>query len=87
MVGSDGVPNDEHPHPRLWGTFPRILSHYVRKKKLLTLENAIHKMSGLSASTFQLRDRGFIRSGYFADIVIFNPDSITDRATYKIPKR
>ena len=85
MVGSDGLPNDSHPHPRLWGTFPRVLGHYVREKKLLDLELAVHKMTGLSADTFRLSDRGFIHPGNFADIVVFDPASIKDTATFDHP--
>jgi N-acyl-D-aspartate/D-glutamate deacylase len=86
MIGSDGLPHDKHPHPRLWGTFPRVLGYYVREKKLLSLALAIHKMTGLSASTFQLSDRGSIENGKFADIVVFNPTLIRDNASFERPK-
>lgn len=85
MIGSDGLPNDPRPHPRLWGTFPRVLGHYVRVEPLLPLETAIHKMTGLPASLFGIRERGMIRPGSFADLVVFEPDKIRDNATYQNP--
>ena len=87
MIGSDGLPHDSHPHPRLWGTFPRVLGHYCREAGLFTLEEAVHKMTGLSAETFGLKDRGVVREGAFADLVVFDPDSIADRATFENPKQ
>ena len=86
MIGSDGLPGSGKPHPRLWGTFPRVLGRYVREKNLLSLEQAIHKMSGLSATTFGIKQRGFIRTGYFADLVIFDSELITDTATFEEPE-
>ena len=86
MVGSDGLPHDTFPHPRLWGAFPRVLGHYTRDRKLFPLETAVHKMSGLSASRFGLHDRGLVRPGYAADLVVFDPDRVADRATFKDPK-
>lgn len=85
MIGSDGLPHDTHPHPRLWGTFPRVLGHYCREEKLFSLEQAVHKMTGLSAGNFNLTDRGEVREGAFADLVIFNADSIIDTATFEQP--
>jgi N-acyl-D-aspartate/D-glutamate deacylase len=85
MVGSDGLPSMSHPHPRLWGTFPRVLAHYVREQKLLSLEQAVHKMTGLSARTFGLNQRGNIKEGYKADLVLFDPDRIKDTATFQDP--
>lgn len=85
MIGSDGLPCDPHPHPRLWGSFPRVLGHYAREKQLFSLSTAIHKMTGLSANTFRLRDRGLIRPGYYADLVLFNADTVTDSATFLEP--
>ena len=85
MIGSDGLPHDRHPHPRLWGTFPRVLGHYARDHKLFPLETAIHKMTGLTARVFGLKDRGVIREGAFADLVLFDPRTIIDRATYDDP--
>lgn len=87
MIGSDGLPHDEHPHPRLWGTFPRVLGHYVREIGLFPLEEAIRKMTGLSAAQFGLQDRGVLRVGAHADLVLFDPATIIDRATFEQPKQ
>ena len=86
MIGSDGLPHDQHPHPRLWGTFPRVLGHYSRDLGLFSLETAVHKMSGLSARQFRLEDRGEIRAGAYADIVVFDAATIRDAATFEQPK-
>ena len=85
MIGSDGLPNDPHPHPRLWGTFPRVLGHYVRDEKLFSLEEAIHKMTGLSAARFRIAERGAIKPKLFADLVVIDPEEIRDTATYENP--
>jgi N-acyl-D-aspartate/D-glutamate deacylase len=85
MIGSDGLPHDKHPHPRLWGTFPRILGHYVREIGLFSLEQAIHKMTGLTAARFGLANRGLLREGYAADLVLFDAAKIKDTATYENP--
>ena len=85
MVGSDGLPNDPHPHPRLWGTFPKVLGHYCREEKLFPLAEAIHKMTGMSAKRYNLQGRGEIRVGAFADLVLFNPNTIKDTATFEDP--
>jgi N-acyl-D-amino-acid deacylase len=85
MIGSDGLPHDEHPHPRLWGTFPRVLGHYCRDLKLFSLEEAVRRMTGYSAETFGLIDRGIIKPGAFADITIFDEDTVLDRATFDKP--
>jgi N-acyl-D-amino-acid deacylase len=87
MVGSDGLPHDRMPHPRLWGAFPRVLGHYARDLGLFSLETAVHRMTGLSAAQFRLRDRGILQPGAFADIVIFNADTILDQATFEAPTR
>lgn len=87
MIGSDGLPHDEHPHPRLWGTFPRILGHYVREVGLLTLEDAVHRMTGLTAGQFGLADRGLLKPGAYADLVLFDPETVIDRATFEAPKQ
>ncbi len=87
MVGSDGLPEDRHPHPRLWGTFPRVLGHYVRERGVLRLEDAIHRMTGRSAQVFGLRDRGQVRVGARADICVFDPRTVSDTATYEAPTR
>jgi N-acyl-D-amino-acid deacylase len=86
MIGSDGLPHDDHPHPRLWGTFPRVLGHYAREVGLFPLETAVHKMTGLSAKTFRLDRRGVLAKGNFADLVVFDPETVIDRATYERPK-
>jgi len=85
MVGSDGLPEDPLPHPRLWGAFPRVLGHYCRERKLFSLETAVHKMTGLSASRFALDERGLIRLGYWADLVLFDAATIRDNATFHAP--
>ena len=86
MVGSDGIPGDRHPHPRLWGTFPRVLGKYSREMELFPLEEAIYKMTGKSASVFGLENRGTIDIGNYADLVIFNPSTVIDKASYQSPK-
>ena len=86
MIGSDGLPHDEHPHPRLWGTFPRVLGHYVRDVKLFTLEEAVRRMTALPAAQFGLKDRGSLRPGACADLVLFDPATIADTATFDQPK-
>jgi len=87
MIGSDGLPNDPRPHPRLWGTFPRVLGRYSREEKLIPLVEAIHKMTGMPAQRFGLAQRGLIREGFAADLVLFNPDTIVDTATFSDPVR
>ena len=87
MIGSDGLPNDPRPHPRLWGTFPRVLGRYSRDEKLFPLPEAIRKMTGLPAQRFGLAGRGFIRKGYAADLVLFDPETIIDTATFSDPIR
>jgi N-acyl-D-amino-acid deacylase len=74
-------------HPRGWGSYPRILGHYVRDLRLMPLEFAIHKMTGLPASNVGLKERGLIRNGYFADITIFDPKTVIDRATFENPNQ
>lgn len=86
MIGSDGLPHDTHPHPRLWGTFPRVLGHYARELGLFTMEEAIRRMTALTAKRLGLRDRGVVREGAFADIVVFDPKTVIDRATFAVPK-
>jgi len=85
MIGSDGLPHDEFPHPRLWATFPRVLGHYSRTLKLFPLEQAVHKMTGLTARTFGLPDRGVLRPGAFADITLFDPATVDEAATFEQP--
>jgi len=85
MIGSDGLPHDSHPHPRLWGTFPRVLGHYVRDVGLFSLEEAVRRMTSLPASRFGLSGRGRLSPGAYADIVVFDADAIADRATFDDP--
>jgi N-acyl-D-amino-acid deacylase len=85
MIGSDGLPHDTHPHPRLWGTFARVLGHYCRQEKLFPLEEAVRKMTGLPALRFRLKDRGRIAPGAFADITVFDPATVIDRASFEAP--
>jgi N-acyl-D-amino-acid deacylase len=75
------------PHPRLWGAFPRVLGHYSRDERLFPLTTAIHKMTGLSAARFQLADRGLVKVGYFADLVLFDPQTVRDVASFSDPKQ
>ena len=82
MVGSDGLPHDAIPHPRLWGTFPRVLGHYSRDLKLFPLETAVRKMTGLTARNFGLTDRGEIRVGAWADLTLFDPATVIDAASF-----
>ena len=87
MIGSDGLPNDPMPHPRLWGAFPRVLGHYSRDKQLFPLTVAVHKMTGMSAARFQLADRGLVKCGYYADLVLFDPETVRDVASFSDPQR
>ena len=87
MIGSDGLPHDTHPHPRLWGTFPRVIGRYARDLGLFPVETAIHKMTGFPARVFKLEGRGRIAEGAYADLVVFDPQTIIDRATYDDPKQ
>ena len=87
MVGSDGIPDlGGRPHPRLYGTFPRVLAHYVRDEHVLTLEEAVRRMTSLSCDRFGLADRGRVVEGNFADLVLFDPDTVVDNATYDEPQ-
>ena len=85
MVGSDGLPHDAAPHPRLWGTFPRVLGHYSRELGLFPLETAVHKMTGLTARTFGLPDRGVVREGAYADLTVFDAGKVGEAATFAQP--
>jgi N-acyl-D-amino-acid deacylase len=82
-ICSDGTLSGAHPRGR--GAFTKVLRHYVRERKLLTLEEAVHKMTGLSAAHVGIADRGVIRPGAYADLVLFDPDTVADRATYEDP--
>lgn len=88
MIGSDGRltrPGEGSAHPRAYGTFPRVLGRYSRDLKLFPLETAVHKMTGLSAARLSLRERGVLRVGNFADVVVFDPATVADRATFAEP--
>jgi N-acyl-D-amino-acid deacylase len=85
MIGSDGLPQDASPHPRLWGSFPRVLGHYGRSLGLFPLEKAVHKMTGLTAKNFGLANRGVLKEGAFADLALFNAGTIDAAATYEQP--
>jgi N-acyl-D-amino-acid deacylase len=85
MIGSDGLPHDAFPHPRLWGTFPRVLGHYARDLGLFSMESAVAKMTGHTASVFGLVDRGVLREGAYADLVLFDPATVRDKADFDSP--
>ena len=82
-----GLLGEEHPHPRAYGTFPRVLRKYVREDKLLSLEGAIRKMTALPAQKMRLADRGVLKAGIWADVVVFDPDTVTDKATFEAPNQ
>ena len=86
MIGTDGIGAGSRPHPRLYGTYPRILGRYVREEALLPLETAIYKMTGMPAAKFNLPGRGAIEEGAVADLVVFDPATVIDLATYEDPK-
>jgi N-acyl-D-aspartate/D-glutamate deacylase len=81
----DGIYSQEKSHPRAWGSAPRILGHYVREEKLLTLEEAVRKMTSLPASRMRLADRGILIPGMAADVVAFDPAAVRERSTYADP--
>jgi N-acyl-D-amino-acid deacylase len=94
MIGSDSIPlyageGDKagKPHPRTYGTFPRVLGEYAREQKLFSLETAVHKMTGMCAQRLRLRDRGFVGEGYAADLAVFDPLRVRDEATFAEPHR
>jgi N-acyl-D-amino-acid deacylase len=87
MIGSDGLPHDSYPHPRLWGTFPRVLGHYARDLRLFSMEEAVRKMTGHTASVFGMADRGVIRAKAYADLVLFDPGTVRDASTYDAPTK
>jgi N-acyl-D-amino-acid deacylase len=85
MIGSDGLPHDAAPHPRLWGSFARVLGHYARGLNLFPLETAVYKMTGLTAKTFGLQDRGVLKPGAYADITVFDAGTVDEAATFARP--
>ena len=86
MIGTDGIPAGSKPHPRAWGTYARILGRYVRDEGVISLPDAIYKMSGMPADKFQLTGRGVVKESAFADLVVFDPSTVIDTATYEDPK-
>jgi N-acyl-D-aspartate/D-glutamate deacylase len=89
-VGSDGTAvnpdtSTSHPHPRYYGTFPRVLGRYAREEKLLTLEDAVRKMTSANAAKIHVYDRGLLRPGQWADVTVFDPRTVADRATFEKP--
>jgi N-acyl-D-aspartate/D-glutamate deacylase len=94
MIGSDSIPlyagdgdRPGKPHPRTYGTFPRVLGEYARERKLFTLESAVHKMTGMPAARLGLADRGVLREGAFADLTVIDPATVRDESTYAEPHR
>jgi N-acyl-D-amino-acid deacylase len=87
MIGSDGIALGASPHPRLWGTFPRVLGRYSRELKLFPLETAVWKMTGLTAHNFGLDGRGCVAVGACADLVLFDAATVADVATYEDPQQ
>ena len=88
MIASDGrlvEPGDGHPHPRWYGTFPRVLGVYSREKKVIPLEVAIQKMTMMPADRLGLKERGRLKENTFADIVVFNPETVADKSTFQNP--
>jgi len=87
MIGSDGIPSlgESKTHPRMTSTFPRVLGRYVREKGVLSLENAVQKMTSLPAQTFRLKNKGMLKQGLDADITLFDPATISDKGTYQDP--
>jgi dihydroorotase/N-acyl-D-amino-acid deacylase len=81
----EGILSRTHPHPRAYGTFPRILRKYVREEKRLTLEDAIRKFSALPAQRMRIGDRDVLKVGMWADVVVLDPETVTDRATFAEP--
>jgi dihydroorotase/N-acyl-D-amino-acid deacylase len=83
----EGILGQSHPHPRAYGTFPRILAKYVREEKVLTLEDAIRKFTALPAQRMRLTDRGVLKAGMWADVAVFDPATVRDRATFDNPNQ
>jgi N-acyl-D-amino-acid deacylase len=87
MVGSDGVLLGRHPHPRGFGCYPRFLARYVREKKQLRWEEALHKMTGMPSARLNLQERGLLRVGAMADVVVLDPERVADGATFEAGRR
>jgi len=87
IICSDGIHKGSHPHPRVWGTFPRVLGHYTRDKKLFTLEEAIKRMTAMPADRFGLGLRGRLALNHYADITVFDPVTVSERATFESPRQ
>lgn len=87
MIGSDGLDVGDHPHPRQYGTFPKVLGEFVRDKGWMTLEESIYKMTGATARNFKLGDMGLIKQGYQANVTVFDPASVQANATYENPRQ
>ena len=85
--GSDAILVGDRPHPRAWGTFPRYLAHYVRELGVLDLVDCVHHLTGRPAARLRLRERGLVREGYAADLVLFDPDTVQDTATFEEPRQ
>jgi N-acyl-D-amino-acid deacylase len=86
MIGTDGLDRGSKPHPRAWGTYPRVLGKYVREEGVISLESAVHKMTHMPANKFGIANRGLLKEGYFADLVVFDPDTVIDGATFENPR-
>jgi N-acyl-D-amino-acid deacylase len=86
MIGTDGLDRGSKPHPRAWGTYPRVLGKYVREEGVISLENAVHKMTQMPAEKFGIENRGLVKKGFYADLVLFDPDTVIDGATYENPR-
>ena len=87
MVGSDGLLTGDMPNPRTYGTFPYILGQFVREEQLLRLEEAVRKMTSIPAQRLGLKDRGILRDGMKADVVVFDPECVAARGTFENPKQ
>ncbi|MTA58149.1 MAG: amidohydrolase family protein, partial [Actinobacteria bacterium] len=86
MVGSDGILHGDRPHPRAYGTFARFLGYYSRDEEMFPLEGAVHRMTGRPAKRLGLHDRGLIKEGYKADLVLFDHEKVADRSTFDSPR-
>jgi N-acyl-D-amino-acid deacylase len=86
MIGTDGLDRGSKPHPRAWGTYPRVLGKYVREEGVISLENAIYKMTGMPAGKFGIAGRGLVKEGFFADLALFDPETVIDGASYEDPR-